>query len=244
MDKMLTSGGADPRGQSDVIITNDGATILKKIPVDNAAAKILVDISKTQDDEVGDGTTTVVVLAGELLREAEKLTMQKIHPQTIIRGWRLAADIAIKALEESAMDNSKDPELFRKDLFNVAKTTLSSKIVVGDIDFFANLCVDAVSRLHDKTDLEMITVIKKPGGAMRDSYLDSGFILDKRFGLGQKVRWEKPRIMIANTAMDTDKIKIWGAKVKAHTLQEMADIESAERLKMKKKGGTHFKSWR
>ncbi|ETO20215.1 T-complex protein 1, beta subunit, partial [Reticulomyxa filosa] len=117
--------------------------------------------------------------------------MQKLHPQTIIRGWRLAIDVAIKALEESTIDNSKDPELFRKDLVNVAKTTLSSKIVVGDIDFFANLCVDAVLRLHDKTDLEMITVIKKPGGAMRDSYLDDGFILDKHFGLGQKTRWEK-----------------------------------------------------
>jgi len=174
-------------------------------------------------------------LAGELLREAEKLTMQKIHPQTIIRGWRQAIDVAIKALEESAVDNSKDPDLFRKDLFNVAKTTLSSKIVVGEIDFFSNLCVEAVMRLHDKSNLEMITVIKKPGGSMKDSYLDGGFILDKRFGLGQKTRWEKPRVMIANTSMDTDKIKIWGAKVKAHTLQEMADIEAAERLKMKKK---------
>jgi len=235
MDKMLVSGGADPRGQGDVTVTNDGATILKKIPVDNAAAKVLVDISKTQDNEVGDGTTTVVVLAGELLREAEKLTMQKLHPQTIIRGWRLASDVAIKALEESAMDNSKDAELFRKDLINVAKTTLSSKIVVGEIEFFSNLCVDAVLRLHDNSDLEMITIIKKPGGSMRDSYLDDGFILDKRFGLGQKTRWEKPRILIANTSMDTDKIKIWGAKVKAHTLQEMADIEAAERLKMKQK---------
>lgn len=87
------------------MVTNDGATILKSIALDNAAAKILVNISKVQDDEVGDGTTSVCVLAAELLREGEKLINQKIHPQTIIDGYRIASAAALKALTESACDN-------------------------------------------------------------------------------------------------------------------------------------------
>lgn len=89
----------------EIMVTNDGATILKSIALDNAAAKILVNISKVQDDEVGDGTTSVCVLAAELLREGEKLINQKIHPQTIIDGYRIASAAALKALTESACDN-------------------------------------------------------------------------------------------------------------------------------------------
>ena len=90
----------------EVVVTNDGATILKSIALDNAAAKILVNISKVQDDEVGDGTTSVCVLAAELLREGERLVAQKIHPQTIVEGYRVAADAAYKALEAAAVDHS------------------------------------------------------------------------------------------------------------------------------------------
>ena len=104
MDKILQ--GND---RKEMQVTNDGATILKAIGVDNPAAKILVEISKVQDDEVGDGTTSVTVLACELLREAEELIAKKIHPQTIIAGWRKATDVARKALEDSATDNSKNP---------------------------------------------------------------------------------------------------------------------------------------
>eukprot|EP01083_Nonionella_stella_P211356 764293_1 len=233
MDKMLVSGG--PHG-GDVTVTNDGATILKKIPVDNPAAKILVNISMTQDDEVGDGTTSVVVLAGELLREAEKLTlMQKLHPQTIIRGWRKSLVIAKDALSACAVDNKNDDKLFKKDLLNIAKTTLSSKIVTAELDFFAKLCVDAVLRLKGSIDLDMIQVIKKQGGTMRDSFLDSGFILDKNFGLSMATTYTNPKIMVANTGMDTDKIKIWGARVKVHSMDEVAQIEMAEKEKMKRK---------
>ena len=144
MDKILQSVG---RGQS-VSVTNDGATILKSIYVDNPAAKVLIDISKVQDDEVGDGTTSVVVLAGELLREAEKLVQQKVHPMTIIAGFRDAAAKARSELEKCAMDNEKTPDLFRRDLINIAKTTLSSKILTQDKDFFAEIAVDAVRSRH------------------------------------------------------------------------------------------------
>lgn len=129
MDKILQSIG-DPTQKKAITVTNDGATILKSIHVDNPAAKILIDISKTQDEEVGDGTTTVAVLCGELLREAEKLVLQKIHPQIVISGYRLARDEALKALRKEAMDNSTEEERFRQDLKNIAMTTLSSKLLI------------------------------------------------------------------------------------------------------------------
>lgn len=100
MNKILQSGSS-----GDINITNDGATILKAIQLDNAAAKILVNISKVQDDEVGDGTTSVCVLAAEVLREAEKLINQRIHPQTVVEGYRIASAAALKALEKSAKDH-------------------------------------------------------------------------------------------------------------------------------------------
>lgn len=126
MDKILVSHG---RSAGQVQVTNDGATILKAIGIDNPAAKILVNMSRVQDDEVGDGTTSVTVLAAELLREAEKLIEQKLHPQTIIGGWRLAVDVARAALTASAQDHSSDDVVFREDLLNIARTTLSSKIL-------------------------------------------------------------------------------------------------------------------
>lgn len=126
MDKILVSYG---RNSGDVQVTNDGATILKSIGVDNPAAKILVNMSRVQDDEVGDGTTSVTVLAAELLREAEKLIEQKMHPQTIIAGWRQAVDVALDALIKFARDNSQNSDVFKEDLMNIARTTLSSKIL-------------------------------------------------------------------------------------------------------------------
>jgi len=228
MDKILQSQARD----GSVTVTNDGATILKSIYIDNPAAKILVDISKTQDDEVGDGTTSVCVLAGELLREGERLISQKIHPQTIIAGWRLGADLARKTLLAHAKDNSSNKEMFRNDLMNIARTTLSSKIVYNDKDHFANLVVDAVLRLKGSTNLDYIHIIKKSGGSLRDSYLDEGFILEKKFGVGSPKRIENAKILVSNTAMDTDKIKIMGSKVKVESPAELAAIEEAERTKM------------
>jgi T-complex protein 1 subunit beta len=232
MDKILQSLGRD---SGNIIVTNDGATILKSIHVENPAAKVLVEISKTQDDEVGDGTTSVAVLGGELLREAEKLIAQKIHPQTIIQGWRMAVATAKEALTQSAKNNFADNEKFTNDLLNIARTTLSSKLVHSEKDFFAKLCVDAVVRLKGNTNLEAIHIIKKTGGSLRDSYLEEGFILEKKIGVGQPKRYENPKILIANTAMDTDKIKIFGSKVKVSSTAELAKIEEAERHKMLQK---------
>ena len=138
MDKILQSVHSKDK---DLTITNDGATILRSIHIDNAAAKVLVDISKTQDSEVGDGTTSVAVLCGELLREAEKLIAQRIHPQTIIEGWRIALKLASEALVANAKDNGAAGEeaAFREDLMNIARTTLSSKLLTHEKDHFASL---------------------------------------------------------------------------------------------------------
>lgn len=183
----------------EIMVTNDGATILKSIALDNAAAKVLVNISKVQDDEVGDGTTSVTVLAAELLREAETLVNQKIHPQTIIEGYRIASQAALQALERTAVDHSKNEMAFRNDLLAIAKTTLSSKVLSQDRDHFAELAVDAVLRMKGSTDLSHIQVIKKAGGKLNDSYLDEGFILDKRIGVNQPKRLENAKILVANT---------------------------------------------
>ncbi|KAK0391584.1 hypothetical protein NLU13_1084 [Sarocladium strictum] len=230
MDKILQSAST-----AEIMVTNDGATILKSIALDNAAAKVLVNISKVQDDEVGDGTTSVAVLAAELLREAEKLVDKKVHPQTIIEGYRIASQAALKALEESAVDHSKNPEAFRKDLLAIARTTLSSKVLAHDRDQFAKLACDAVLRLKSSSDLSHIQIIKKAGGKLSDSYLDEGFILDKKIGVNQPKRLEKAKILVANTSMDTDKVKIFGARMKVGSTSKLAELEKAEKEKMKAK---------
>lgn len=230
MDKLLQSAST-----TEAMVTNDGATILKSIPFDNPAAKVLVNIAKVQDDQVGDGTTSVTVLSSELLREAEKLVDQKIHPQTIIEGYRIASKAALEQLNTLAVDNSKDEAKFREDLVNIAKTTLSSKILSQDRDYFANLAVDAVLRLKGSTNLDHIQIIKKVGGQLSDSFLDEGLILDKRFGVSQPKKLENATILIANTPMDTDKVKIFGAKFKVDSTSKLAELEKAEREKMKDK---------
>ncbi|XP_051808787.1 T-complex protein 1 subunit beta [Acanthochromis polyacanthus] len=231
MDKILLGGG---KGGS-VTVTNDGATILKAIGVDNPAAKVLVDMSKVQDDEVGDGTTSVTVLAAELLREAELLIAKKIHPQTIISGWRKATQAAREALREAAVDHSNDPARFQEDLLNIARTTLSSKLLTHHKDHFSKLAVDAVMRLKGSGNLEAIHIIKKLGGSLTDSYLDEGFLLDKKIGVNQPKRLENAKILIANTGMDTDKIKIFGSRVRVDSTAKVAEIELAEKEKMKEK---------
>jgi T-complex protein 1 subunit beta len=231
MDKILQSTGRE----GNITVTNDGATILKSIRIDNPAAKILIEISKTQDDEVGDGTTSVVVLASELLREAENLISQHIHPQTIIDGWRMSTKVAKEALIKNAKNHISDLEKFKQDLFHIACTTLSSKLLQQEKEFFAKLCVDAVLRLKGSTNLDAIHIIKKTGGSLKDSYLEEGFILEKKIGVGQPKRLENAKILIANTAMDTDKIKIFGSKVKVNSPAELAAIEEAERKRMEAK---------
>jgi T-complex protein 1 subunit beta len=232
MDKILWGVG---RNEGKVEVTNDGATILKAVGVDNPAAKVLVDMSRVQDDEVGDGTTSVTVFASELIREAEKLIDMRIHPQTIVAGWRKSTKIAREALKNNAKDNGKDPEAFKKDLMNIARTTLSSKILSQHKDFFAKMAVDAVLRLKNSGNLDAIQIIKVQGGTLEDSFLDEGFLLNKKPGTHQPKRVENAKILIANTPMDTDKIKVFGSRVRVENVAKVAEIEVAEKEKMKDK---------
>ena len=234
MDKILQPM-SDEGGNNKIQITNDGATILNSVYIDNGAAKILVDISKTQDLVVGDGTTTVAVLAGELLREAENLINKKIHPQIIISGFRKARDCAKEILVKQAFNDYSDKDKYYNDLINIAKTTLSSKLVTHEKEKFSKMVVDAVLRLGENPSLELIHVIKKPGATLEDSYLDEGFILEKSISVGCPKEKKNPKILIANTPMDYDKIKIYGSRVNVDSVEKFAEIEQAEKEKMKNK---------
>lgn len=133
---------------------------------------------------------------------------QKLHPQTIIAGWRSATTVAREALRNAASDNSASPETFRKDLMNIARTTLSSKILSQHKEHFSTLAVDAVLRLKGSGNLSAIQIIKKRGATLADSFLDEGFLLDKKPGVHQPQKVTDAKILIANTPMDTDKIKV------------------------------------
>jgi len=235
MDKILQPMPGEGVRANKATVTNDGATILRSVWVDNPSAKILVDLSKTQDQQCGDGTTSVVVLAAELLRAAERMVDKKIHPQCVIQGYRAATAVAKDALAKAAMDRGQDKTAFREDLLNIARTTLSSKLLTHEKDHFATLAVDAVLRLQGKPNLDYIQVIEKAGGSLKNSYLEEGFILEKRMGQGMPKVVKDCKVMVANTPMDTDKIKIYGTRVKVDSFEAVAQIEKAEKDKMKQK---------
>lgn len=179
LDKILIS----PDGE--ITITNDGATILSQMELDNEIAKLLVQLSKSQDDEIGDGTTGVVVLASALLDQALELIEKGIHPIKIANGFDDAAKLAIQKLEEQADDVAVNKELFKGALFKAAKTSLGSKIVSKEHDKFAQMAVDAVTSVLDEdrkdVDFELIKLEGRVGGSLKDSKLIHGVILDKDF---------------------------------------------------------------
>lgn len=187
MDKMLV----DSLG--DVVITNDGATILKEIDVDHPAAKMVTEVAKTQDEECGDGTTTAVVLAGELLKRAETLIGQNVHPTVIVNGYRLASDHAVKTLEEICIKVDPKDEKMLKD---IAMTAMAGKSLGEAREHLSNLAVSAVKSIavheHGKwsADIDDIKVEKKHGGAIIDTKLVDGIILDK-----ERVHPKMPKVV-------------------------------------------------
>eukprot|EP00696_Hemimastix_kukwesjijk_P009228 gnl/Hemi2/21703_TR7231_c0_g1_i1.p1 gnl/Hemi2/21703_TR7231_c0_g1~~gnl/Hemi2/21703_TR7231_c0_g1_i1.p1 ORF type:complete len:554 (+),score=218.42 gnl/Hemi2/21703_TR7231_c0_g1_i1:48-1709(+) len=177
LDKMLV----DEIG--DVLITNDGATMLKQIEVEHPAAKLLVDLSNLQDEEVGDGTTSVVVIAAELLKRGNDLVKNKIHPTTVISGFRLAAKEAVKYVQENL--SVRVDTLGKECLMNIARTSISSKIISGELDFFAKIAVDAVSNVKSvsrngdvKYPIKAINILKAHGRSVRESALLNGYALN------------------------------------------------------------------
>ncbi len=173
MDKMLV----DTMG--DVVITNDGVTILKEMDIEHPAAKMMVEIAKTQDAEVGDGTTTAVVVAGELLKQAEALLDQELHPTVIAAGYRDATDKAVEILKSMAVKvTTKDDELLKK----IAITAMTGKGSQSARDELAMIAVKAVKSVVDEdgtVDTDNITVEKKVGGGITDSQLVGGVVVDK-----------------------------------------------------------------
>jgi thermosome len=206
MDKMLI----DSLG--DITITNDGAAILKEIDVEHPAAKMMVEVAKTQDDMVGDGTTTVVVLAGELLKKAEELLEQDIHPTVIVSGYRKAALKAIDVLDKTAKTvNLEDRETLKK----VAVTSMRSKAVGGARDHLADVAIDAVMQIVEKrgekmlADIDNIQIIKKAGKSLLDTQLVKGVILDKEVVHPEMpARIEKAKIALLDIALEVEKTEI------------------------------------
>src|SRR6202521_3500920 len=204
MDKMLVDS------MGDVTITNDGATMLKEIDVQHPAAKMMVEIAKAVDGEVGDGTTSSVVLAGALLANAEKLLEKGVHPMLIVSGYRKAAQQAQKILDEIAIGVEAED---KATLTKIARTSMASKMISNDSVALGALVVDALLQVVEKTsegkdtvDLDNLKVEKKVGGSLRDTSLIRGIIIDKEVAhSGMPKRVEKAKIALVTSALEIEK---------------------------------------
>ena len=217
-DKMLI----DSLG--DVVITNDGATILDEIDVEHPAAKLMAQVAKTQDDQVGDGTTSAVILAGTLLKNADALIELGIHPSIIISGYKKAVEKASEVLDKIAIDiDPKD----KKTLAKVASTALNSKVVSYEKDLMSKICIDAVLQITEErngkriADLDWIKVVQKAGKSLNDTELISGVLLDK-----EVVHPGMPKsITAAKIALIDDNIEIqkteFSAEIKIEETSQM-----------------------
>ncbi|CAA2945099.1 T-complex 1 subunit alpha [Olea europaea subsp. europaea] len=227
LDKMLV----DDIG--DVTITNDGATILKMLEVEHPAAKVLVELAELQDREVGDGTTSVVIIAAELLKRANDLVRNKIHPTSIISGYRLAMREACKYVDEKLA--VKVEKLGKDSLVNCAKTSMSSKLIGGDSDFFANLVVEAVQtvkmtngRGEVKYPIKGINILKAHGKSARDSYLLKGYALNTgRAAQGMPMRVAPARIACLDFNLQKAKMQM-GVQVLVTDPRELEKIRQRE----------------
>ncbi|KAG2672212.1 hypothetical protein I3760_13G029700 [Carya illinoinensis] len=227
LDKMLV----DDIG--DVTITNDGATILKMLEVEHPAAKVLVELAELQDREVGDGTTSVVIIAAELLKRANDLVRNNIHPTSIISGYRLAMREACKYVEEKLA--VKVEKLGKDSLTNCAKTSMSSKLIAGDSDFFANLVVDAVqavkmtnARGEVKYPIKGINILKAHGKSAKESYLLNGYALNTgRAAQGMPTRVAPAKIACLDFNLQKTKMQM-GVQVLVTDPRELEKIRERE----------------
>jgi thermosome len=199
MDKMLVDS------MGDVVITNDGATILKEMDIEHPAAKMVVEVSKTQDDEVGDGTTSAAVVAGELLSKAEGLIEQEVHPTIIAAGYRLAAEKAVEVLNSLAMSVDMSN---RNLLISIAETAMTGKGAEASKKLLSEIAVDAVTSVVDTNgkmtvDKDNISVVKKVGGKIEDSELIPGMIIDKeRVHTNMPEKVKDAKIALLNSAIE------------------------------------------
>jgi len=206
LDKMLVDS------MGDVVVTNDGVTILKEMDVEHPAAKMMVEVAKTQDQEAGDGTTTAVVLAGELLKRAEGLIEQNIHPTIISQGYRLAASKALQVLQQVSQPVAITDHA---ELQRIAVTSMASKSVSFNRDQLGEIAVKAVTAVAEKkgtgfyVDIDNVQLIKKQGGSMADTQLIEGVIVDKeKVHSGMPARVENPKIALLDAALEIKKTEI------------------------------------
>jgi len=226
MDKLMV----DDRGG--VVISNDGATILKTLDVVHPAAKTLVDIAKSQDSEVGDGTTSVTLLAGEFLKQMKPFVDEGVHPQIIVRAVRKALNMALKKIKDMAVGIKKnDPAELRDLLEKCAATALSSKLVAAHKEFFSKMVVDAVQLLDELLPLNMIGIKKVQGGGLEDTMLVAGVAFKKTFSYAgfemQRKKYENPKIAILNVELELKSEKE-NAEVRVDNVEEYQNIVDAE----------------
>jgi len=230
MDKMLV----DSLG--DVTVTNDGATVLDEIDVQNPAAKMMVEVAKTQDDEVGDGTTTAVVLAGELLKRAEDLLDDNLHPTIIVAGYKKAADRAVQLIDSLAEPVKLDDKVTLK---KVAMTSMHSKGMGGARDHFADIAIEAVQQVMEKrgdsmyADIDNIQLVKKEGKSMLDTELIRGIIVDKEVvhpGMPKQVK--NAKIALLDAALEIEKTEI-SAEIRINDPSQMKAFLDEETHMMK-----------
>ncbi|HIH44599.1 MAG TPA: thermosome subunit [Candidatus Methanoperedenaceae archaeon] len=226
MDKMLVNGDS-------VLITNDGVTILREMDIEHPAAKMIVDVSKTQDDEVGDGTTTAAVIAGELLDKAQELIEQDIHPSLIIDGYRLASDKAVEVLGTLAKDVGNDDEALR----NIAITAITGKGLELSRDKLADIAVRAIKAVAEDedgrtvADINNIKTVKKFGASLDASELISGMVLDKEVvhpAMPKKIKDAK--IALISTPIEFSKTEV-DAEIKITSPEQMQEfLDEEEKL--------------
>ncbi|KAM9960104.1 hypothetical protein ACTFIW_009229 [Dictyostelium discoideum] len=227
LDKMLI----DNIGS--IVVTNDGATILQKIDIEHPAAKILVQLSELQDQEVGDGTTTVVILAAELLKRANELVARKVHPTVIISGFRLACTEAIKYINETL---AVKVETLPKDfIVNIAKTSMSSKTINDDSDFFSKIVIEAINRVKTidykgdvKYPINAINILKAHGKSAKESTLVEGYALNCTVASeGMPKRIQGAKIAFLDFNLAKTKMKL-GQKVVVTNVNDLEAIRDRE----------------
>ena len=221
----------DARGKA--TISNDGATIMKLLDVVHPAAKTLVDIAKSQDAEVGDGTTSVVILAGEFLKQCKPFVEEGVHPRVIIRAFRKATALALEKIKEISIKIDKNnPEQYRELLEKCAATSMSSKLIHQQKDLFSKMVVQAVMMLDRQTlPLNMIGIKKVQGGALEDTLLVDGVAFKKTFSYAgfemQKKVYTKPKIALLNIELEL-KAEKDNAEVRLENVEEYQKVVDAE----------------
>ncbi|HEY4675393.1 MAG TPA: thermosome subunit beta [Candidatus Bathyarchaeia archaeon] len=218
MDKMLVDSFGD------VTITSDGRTILDEMDIQHPAAKMMVEVAKTQDNEAGDGTTTAVILAGELLSKAEELIEKNVHPTIIIDGYKKAAEKALSSLEKIAIQTGAGADEYVK---KTAMTSMASKLVAEHREYLAELAVKAILEVAEKedgtykVDIDDVKVEKKPGESIRETKLIQGIVLDKEVAhSGMPKRVEKAKIALLDAALEIEKTE-FDAKINIESPEQM-----------------------